>query len=137
MATKPEYKVVEIDETTCIGCTKCIQACPVDAIIGASKQMHQVLTEYCIGCGLCLPPCPVNCITIKPQDKLSPERRREQAQIAKNRHQARKRRLEYTEAQKSAVDNHIINTDLKNLIADSLSRVQQKSRPFKWDPKDE
>lgn len=51
-----------IDEGRCIGCTLCIQACPVDAIVGAAKRMHTVLTSHCTGCELCLPPCPVDCI---------------------------------------------------------------------------
>lgn len=51
-----------IREDECIGCTKCIQACPVDAIIGASKFMHTILTDICIGCELCVAPCPVDCI---------------------------------------------------------------------------
>lgn len=58
--------VALIDEATCIGCTKCIQACPVDAIIGAANQMHTVIASYCTGCELCLPPCPVDCITMVP-----------------------------------------------------------------------
>jgi Na+-translocating ferredoxin:NAD+ oxidoreductase subunit B len=53
-----------IDPQRCIGCTLCIQACPVDAIVGASKQMHVVLDQWCTGCDLCLPPCPVDCITM-------------------------------------------------------------------------
>jgi len=53
-----------IDEEVCIGCTKCIQACPVDAIVGASKLMHTVLIDECTGCELCIPPCPVDCITM-------------------------------------------------------------------------
>lgn len=56
--------VVIIREAECIGCTKCIQACPVDAIIGASKMMHTVLADLCTGCNLCIPPCPVDCIDI-------------------------------------------------------------------------
>ena len=56
--------VALIDPQKCIGCTLCIQACPVDAIVGASKQMHVVLTEWCTGCDLCIPPCPVDCISM-------------------------------------------------------------------------
>lgn len=60
---KPETVVV-IREDECIGCTKCIQACPVDAIVGAPKLMHTVITDLCTGCDLCIPPCPVDCIDI-------------------------------------------------------------------------
>jgi len=56
--------VVTIRELECIGCTKCIQACPVDAILGAAKMMHTILTDECTGCNLCIPPCPVDCIDI-------------------------------------------------------------------------
>jgi len=56
--------VAFIDPQKCIGCTLCIQACPVDAIVGASKQMHLVLSDWCTGCDLCIPPCPVDCITM-------------------------------------------------------------------------
>jgi H+/Na+-translocating ferredoxin:NAD+ oxidoreductase subunit B len=55
-------RVAVIDEARCIGCTLCIQACPVDAIVGAAKLMHTVVTELCSGCDLCVPPCPVDCI---------------------------------------------------------------------------
>ncbi|MEO8673885.1 MAG: RnfABCDGE type electron transport complex subunit B [Tahibacter sp.] len=56
--------VALIDEAVCIGCTKCIQVCPVDAILGAPKLMHTVIAAECTGCGLCLPPCPVDCISL-------------------------------------------------------------------------
>jgi electron transport complex protein RnfB len=58
--------VAIIDEQICIGCTLCIQACPVDAILGAAKQMHTVIAEECTGCKLCIEPCPVDCIEMIP-----------------------------------------------------------------------
>ena len=58
--------VLLADEAVCIGCTKCIQACPVDAILGASKQMHTIITDECTGCDLCVAPCPVDCIKMVP-----------------------------------------------------------------------
>lgn len=64
-AEKPKCVAV-IDERKCIGCTLCIQACPVDAILGAAKQMHTVIAAECTGCELCLPPCPVDCIQLEP-----------------------------------------------------------------------
>ena len=60
---KPKVVALIVEED-CIGCTKCIQACPVDAIIGASKRMHTVIADLCTGCELCLPPCPVDCIEL-------------------------------------------------------------------------
>ena len=62
---KPK-SVAFIDEATCIGCTLCIQACPVDAILGAAKHMHTIIASECTGCELCLAPCPVDCITMEP-----------------------------------------------------------------------
>lgn len=59
-------EVAIIHEDVCIGCTKCIQACPVDAILGAAKQMHTVIAAECTGCELCIPPCPVDCIDMIP-----------------------------------------------------------------------
>lgn len=59
-------KVAYIREAECIGCTKCIQACPVDAILGAAKQMHTVIVSECTGCDLCVEPCPVDCIDMLP-----------------------------------------------------------------------
>jgi len=59
-------QVAVIDEELCIGCVKCIKACPVDAIMGAPKLMHTVIKQYCTGCTLCVDPCPVNCISMVP-----------------------------------------------------------------------
>ena len=63
-AQNVQRKIARIDEDVCIGCTKCIQACPVDAIVGASRQMHSVLEQQCTGCELCILPCPVDCIDL-------------------------------------------------------------------------
>lgn len=65
-AAEKAKSIAVIREDECIGCTLCIQACPVDAIIGAAKQMHSVIDEQCTGCELCLPPCPVECIDMVP-----------------------------------------------------------------------
>lgn len=62
-------KVAFIREEECIGCTKCIQACPVDAILGAAKQMHTVIISECTGCDLCVEPCPVDCIDMLPAER--------------------------------------------------------------------
>lgn len=85
-----------IDESVCIGCTLCIQACPVDAIVGAAKLMHTVVAELCTGCELCVAPCPVDCIEMLPVSGTatawqawSPQ----QAAQARARHEARKARL--------------------------------------------
>jgi Na+-translocating ferredoxin:NAD+ oxidoreductase subunit B len=59
--------IAVIDETRCIGCFKCVLACPVDAIIGAAKLMHTVIAAECSGCELCIPPCPVDCIVMAPR----------------------------------------------------------------------
>ncbi|CUS48609.1 MAG: electron transport complex protein RnfB [Idiomarinaceae bacterium HL-53] len=64
--TEDVKKVAYIREDECIGCTKCIQACPVDAIIGANRQMHTVIVDECTGCDLCVEPCPVDCIDMLP-----------------------------------------------------------------------
>ena len=69
--TKPK-SVAVIDEDICIGCTLCIQACPVDAILGAAKHMHTVIESECTGCELCVAPCPVDCISMVPIKETPP-----------------------------------------------------------------
>jgi electron transport complex protein RnfB len=87
--------VAVIDEALCIGCTKCLQACPVDAIVGAAKRMHAILTAECTGCELCLPPCPVDCIALVPvgDQPLARERVMQRAAHARMRFDARNARL--------------------------------------------
>ncbi len=95
--TKPRALAV-IDEQRCIGCTLCIQACPVDAILGASKQMHTVISQECTGCELCLAPCPVDCIIMQPETspgEALPDMAASKAaaNLARTRHQNRQARL--------------------------------------------
>ena len=106
--------LARIDETACIGCTLCIAACPVDAIVGAAKLMHTVLAERCTGCELCLPPCPVDCIALVPRSRPWTAAEAEHARIneeARNQRLVRSRRrveapapvrLETTRAERQA-----------------------------------
>jgi len=81
--------VARIDEDACIGCTLCIAACPVDAILGGPKRMHTVLASLCTGCALCIPPCPVDCIDMRPALR---EWTSADADAARARHAARELR---------------------------------------------
>ena len=84
--------VAVIDEALCIGCTLCIQACPVDAIVGSAKRMHTVLGALCTGCDLCVPPCPMDCIAMIPVEPMRAWSE-DDARAARERFHARTRRL--------------------------------------------
>lgn len=91
--------VAVIDETWCIGCTLCIQACPVDAIVGAAKFMHTVIADQCTGCELCIPPCPVDCIAMVPVARdHTRSAQLARARQARERYRARNTRLAQTTA---------------------------------------
>jgi len=85
--------VARIVEKDCIGCTKCLIACPVDAILGASKMMHTVITDECTGCELCLSPCPVDCIIMETTEK------KYNPSLARHRYQAKQQRLLFLQQQ--------------------------------------
>ncbi len=87
-------RVALIDEARCIGCTLCVQACPVDAIVGAPKMMHTVVTELCSGCDLCVPPCPVDCIDMPPASGEDAIWDRARADAARERFERRRSRQE-------------------------------------------
>lgn len=99
---KPK-SVAVIVEQDCIGCVKCIAACPVDAILGASKQMHTVIASECTGCELCIEPCPMDCIVMQPIEAvLTKEEKRAKAQHARLRYEARNQRKEREAQEKAA-----------------------------------
>ena len=89
-----------IDEAVCIGCTKCIQACPTDAIVGAANLMHTVIADECNGCELCIPPCPVDCITMVPARETPPPMAR--APQYRRRYLAREARLQRWQRERDA-----------------------------------
>lgn len=115
--------VANIREEDCIGCTKCIDACPVDAIIGSGKLMHAVIVPECTGCGLCVDPCPVDCIDLLPLeaprfDKLK----------AKQRFQARAKRQEAEEqAKQQAYQEKQAIPSKQDYILQALARVKAKT----------
>ncbi|MBK4736953.1 electron transport complex subunit RsxB [Noviherbaspirillum pedocola] len=116
--------VALIDESLCIGCTLCIQACPVDAIVGAAKQMHTVLPELCTGCDLCVAPCPVDCIAMI---EVTPGRTgwdawsQEQADAARARYVFRDMRLKREKEENDARLAAKAAAKLKALEAESAS----------------
>lgn len=132
--------VAFIDETLCIGCTKCIAACPVDAIVGGPKLMHTVIEALCTGCELCLPPCPVDCIQLGPAQGVTegyegwqfPQGGGERAEKLRERygrHQARARQTQ--QEKRTRLDARDTQTDdLKARrqaeIAAALARVRAK-----------
>jgi electron transport complex protein RnfB len=108
--------VARVDEQRCIGCTLCIEACPVDAIVGARGLMHTVVEPWCIGCKLCLPPCPVDCIEMIPaRGGWTPKLK----EAAKRRAQARKKRILKTSFSSSGRDRRVV-------LAAALERKRNK-----------
>jgi len=121
--------VAFIREAECIGCTKCIKACPVDAIVGSGKLMHTVITDECTGCELCVEPCPVDCIDlIEVVDNQQPElmsatMRMEQSDHYRQRHQTHQQRLR-------SIENSEM---LKHRRNRQLTKTQDSDRQAKQD----
>ncbi|MEK6592925.1 MAG: RnfABCDGE type electron transport complex subunit B [Pseudomonadota bacterium] len=139
--TRPAAVAV-IDEQTCIGCTLCIQACPVDAIVGAAKLMHTVIAQECTGCALCMPPCPVDCISLRETGiARSREQRKNVAALAHRRFESRNRRLAQVGRQAvkalettrrsgcgSMADEEKKRAAIAKAVARARSRLQQDGR---------
>jgi electron transport complex protein RnfB len=131
-------RVALIDEARCIGCTLCIQACPVDAIVGAAKLMHTVVTELCSGCDLCVPPCPVDCIEMAPATGADAIWDRARADAARERFELRGTRLERERAERTGrlaarALNAKVDPDAEKkraIIQAAIARAQaRRSRP--------
>ena len=95
--------VAVIDESRCIGCTKCLPPCPVDAIVGAARRMHTVLNDLCTGCELCIAPCPVDCITLVPRAQLGRPSPEPSANANRQRFHAHNTRIERLAAERAAL----------------------------------
>jgi Na+-translocating ferredoxin:NAD+ oxidoreductase subunit B len=128
-------KLAVIDEAICIGCKKCIEVCPTDAIVGAAKLMHTVIASECTGCGLCVPPCPVDCIALPPVSKSGdvwPEYSKTEADHWRDRTQRRLTRLARQQSQRaSRKQRKSIFPDSATVRADitaALERVRQKKK---------
>lgn len=122
--------VAVIDEETCIGCTLCIEACPVDAIVGAAQLMHTVIAAECTGCKLCLPPCPVDCITmIETGIAWTHEERLRRAGQYRRRYDARMERLERERtARLAAGRDHARERKKQATIGRVIERARQRLR---------
>jgi electron transport complex protein RnfB len=119
-----------IDESLCIGCTLCIQACPVDAIVGAAKQMHTVIADLCTGCDLCVAPCPVDCISMV---EVTPGKTgwdawsQQQADAARARHEFRAVRLRREKEENDARLAAKAAAKLKAVEAESALSPEEKA----------
>jgi electron transport complex protein RnfB len=119
--------VAVIEETACIGCTLCIQACPVDAIVGAAKLMHTVIADECTGCELCVPPCPVDCVVMQPRPiARTAEQRRHAAAQARRRHKAKTARIARERASPEMRPEASRNTaqERKRAVERAMARAQ-------------
>lgn len=116
--------VAVIEEEHCIGCTLCIQACPVDAIVGANKKMHTVLADWCTGCDLCVAPCPVDCIVMVPVEPLKVWTDT-LAQKARERYESRQRRLQLDHIEQTEVAKPAAN-EKRAAVAAALARARAR-----------
>lgn len=121
-------RLAVIREAECVGCTKCISACPVDAIIGASQFLHTVIRDECIGCGLCVAPCPMDCIDmIDTAVEPGSQEKTKRAHKAKERYQARQKRLILQEQPKlPTILDPAQKQHIKTEIKAAIMRVQEK-----------
>ena len=122
--SKPR-EIAIIEEDKCIGCTLCILACPVDAILGASKSMHTVISEECTGCELCIEPCPVDCIKMEtPGSEDDESIKAKRSAIARSRYEFKQQRI--LREKNDAKANLTTNAEKKQAIAEAMARLKMK-----------
>jgi len=119
-------QLAHIREDLCIGCTKCLAVCPTDAIIGARKQMHSIITDACTGCGLCLPPCPMDCIDLHTIATLSASKQYQQAQQSRQRYAAHNQRLQQ---QQAPISKQAEETITYLNVQQAIARALEKKNP--------
>jgi electron transport complex protein RnfB len=131
--TEGPRRLALIDEERCIGCTLCIQACPVDAIVGAPQRMHTVIAELCTGCDLCVPPCPVDCIAMPAAPVAVAAWDEAKAAAARARYHVRNVRLAREQAErderlarKSAAQRDHTDDPKRALIQAAIARAQAR-----------
>lgn len=113
-----------IDEENCVGCARCLAACPVDAIVGSLHFTHTVIAQECIGCELCLPPCPMDCISVLP---VANTNKHEKANQAKKRYQKRQKRLaKKALSQLPSPESPEEKKKIKQSILEAVIRVNHK-----------
>ncbi|AFZ83781.1 electron transport complex protein RnfB [Candidatus Kinetoplastibacterium blastocrithidii TCC012E] len=136
---KKQLMLAYVEEDECIGCTLCIKACPVSAIIGSNKLMHSVIQDWCTGCELCLKTCPVDCIKMKSSEKIWTK---EDAETARKRYKKTKERI-----YKNSINNHSLMSNVydnkhedENIGGDDLNqknsliaKILKKARDMRTD----
>ena len=140
------YSIAVIDETTCTGCTICIQACPVDAIVGTGKMMHTVINDYCTGCELCIPTCPLDCIGLNNRSATRPLSEvwdTGPASAARARFERRQKRLDDEKnklnrlsASKQPAQESASQAENKKseILRKALERAREKAREYRHKP---
>lgn len=139
--SRPLPQIAFIREAGCIGCTKCIQACPVDAICGAARLMHTIIRDECTGCGLCIPPCPVDCIEWRPLsaneipllgdiplNATDAARRQQRRELARHRYQQRRQRLQHMQTALSVSRSPVQKPTITSESAQALVTRLQNHR---------
>lgn len=125
--TKPKA-VAWIDEALCIGCTFCIRACPVDAIVGAAKQMHTVITAECTGCELCIVPCPMDCIVMIPDSADHHNDPKHAVHRARMRYESKQRRLLLAKDPDVQSQNSTLETESNPLEQTIAQKAEQRKK---------